>query len=199
MYNWSIRYCLCCLFAQPFFGSSEVTSPLAGVTFIRLPQKDPNRRIVLDSRPLIIDDDLRCNSFHPDFLDDYPDATEDVGTDFPMAYGQELDTTVFFDADHGHDHVTRRSISGLIVFVGSTPVIWISKQQDVLQQAYTMRNSLSLCKLQWRRLFRFVICFDAWECRLQSRRTCSVTILESFRVPKFPTVSLRRNISRANG
>jgi Reverse transcriptase (RNA-dependent DNA polymerase) len=90
-------------------------------------KKNPNRRIVLDSRPLIIDDDLRHDSFHPDFLDDYPDAKEDVGTDFPPAFGRELDTTVFFDADHAHDHVTRRSISGLIVFVGSTPVIWTSK------------------------------------------------------------------------
>jgi hypothetical protein len=95
-------------------------------------KKNPNRRIVLDSRPLIMDDDLRCNSFHPDFLDDYPDATEDVGTDFPMAFGKELDTTVFFDADHAHDHATRRSISGLIVFVGSTPVIWISKRQGCI-------------------------------------------------------------------
>ena len=41
----------------------------------------------------------------------------------PVAYGDELETSVFFDADHAHDHVTRRSISGLLVFVGSTPVL----------------------------------------------------------------------------
>ncbi|KAI2495066.1 hypothetical protein MHU86_19461 [Fragilaria crotonensis] len=29
-------------------------------------------------RPLIIDDGLRHDSFHPDFLDDYPDAKEDI-------------------------------------------------------------------------------------------------------------------------
>ncbi|KAI2492903.1 Reverse transcriptase (RNA-dependent DNA polymerase) [Fragilaria crotonensis] len=34
-------------------------------------KKNPNRRIVLDSRPLLIDDELRTSSFHPDFLDDY--------------------------------------------------------------------------------------------------------------------------------
>jgi hypothetical protein len=39
---------------------------------------------------------------------------------------------VFFDADHAHDHVTRRSISGIIVFVGSTPVIWQSKRQGCI-------------------------------------------------------------------
>lgn len=31
-----------------------------------------------------------------------------------------------------HDHVTRRSISGLIVFVGSTPVIWTRKRQGCI-------------------------------------------------------------------
>ncbi|KAI2501305.1 Reverse transcriptase (RNA-dependent DNA polymerase) [Fragilaria crotonensis] len=95
-------------------------------------KKNPNRRIVLDSRPLLVDDGLRSDSFHPDFLDDYPDAAEDVASDFPTPYGTELETSVFFDADHAHDHVTRRSISGLIVFVGSTPVIWQSKRQGCI-------------------------------------------------------------------
>ena len=95
-------------------------------------KKNPNRRIVLDSRPLLVDDELRQDSFHPDFLDDYPDAREDIASDFPEAYGRELETAVFFDADHAHDHVTRRSISGLIVFVGSTPVIWHSKRQGCI-------------------------------------------------------------------
>ena len=95
-------------------------------------KKSLNRRIVLDSRPLLVDDTLRNDSFHPDFLEDYPDAKEDVGTDFPVEFGRELETSVFFDADHAHDHVTRRSISGLIVFVGSTPVIWTSKRQGCI-------------------------------------------------------------------
>jgi hypothetical protein len=95
-------------------------------------KKHPNRRIVLDSRPLLVDESLRHNSFHPDFLEDYPDAKEDLADDFPVPYGRELETAVFFDADHAHDHVTRRSISGLIVFVGSTPVLWHSKRQGCI-------------------------------------------------------------------
>jgi hypothetical protein len=96
-------------------------------------KKNPNRRIVLDSRPLLVDDeDLTTTSFHPDFLDDYPDAREDVDDGLPEPFGAELATAVFFDADHAHDHVTRRSISGIIVFVGSTPVIWQSKRQGCI-------------------------------------------------------------------
>jgi hypothetical protein len=55
-----------------------------------------------------------------------------VGADFPDTFGAELKTSVFFDADHAHDHVTRRSFSGLLVFVGSTPVVWQSKRQGCI-------------------------------------------------------------------
>jgi hypothetical protein len=96
-------------------------------------KKNPNRRIVLDSRPLIIEnEDLLKASFHPDFLEDYPDAHEDIDGGLPTPYGTELKTSVFFDADFAHDHVTRRSITGIIVFVGSTPVIWQSKRQGCI-------------------------------------------------------------------
>ena len=95
-------------------------------------KKNPNRRIVLDSRPMLVDEELRKTSFHSDFLEDYPDAREDLPTDLPKAYGRELEASDFFDADHAHDHVTRRSISGLIVNVGSTPVIWHSKRQGCI-------------------------------------------------------------------
>jgi hypothetical protein len=106
-------------------------------------QKINNRRIVMDSRPLILDPSLRKNSFHPDFLDDYPDAHEDIASDFPKAYGTELETSVFFDADHANDdHVTRRSISGLIVFVGSTPVIWSIKRQGCIAKFIAMRYAV---------------------------------------------------------
>jgi hypothetical protein len=113
--------------AAPREGHLELALHLFG--FLK---KFNNRRIVMDSRPLIVDPSLRKDSFHPDFLDDYPDAHEDIASDFPKAYGTELETSVFFDADHAHDHVTRRSISGLLVFVGSTPVIWSSKRQGCI-------------------------------------------------------------------
>ena len=55
-------------------------------------KKHPNRWIVLDLQPLLIDDELRTDSFHPDFLKDYPDAHEEISADVPTAYGRELDT-----------------------------------------------------------------------------------------------------------
>jgi hypothetical protein len=87
----------------------------------------------LGSHPLIIEEELRQKFFHPDFLEDYDGAKEEIGDGLPEAFGQELETSsVFFDADHAHDHQTQRSITGIIVFVGSTPVLWPSKRQGCI-------------------------------------------------------------------
>ena len=39
---------------------------------------------------------------------------------------------MFVDADHAHDKITGRSITGLVVFVCSTPVVWYSKKQQAV-------------------------------------------------------------------
>ena len=95
-------------------------------------KKYPNRRIVIDSNPMTIDDELRNRNFDPDFLDDYKDPEEDLDPNLPEPFGRELEITMFFDADHAHDIATRRSITGLIAFVGSTPVMWSSRRQGCI-------------------------------------------------------------------
>ena len=39
---------------------------------------------------------------------------------------------MFVDADHAHNKITGRSITGLVVFVGSTPIIWHLKRQQAV-------------------------------------------------------------------
>jgi len=95
-------------------------------------KKHPNHCIVLNSAPLECDDAVLTSSFDPNFLEDYPDAKEEIDPSLPTPYGSELQTSIFFDADHAHDHVTCHSITGLILFVGSTPVHWISKRQGCI-------------------------------------------------------------------
>ena len=60
------------------------------------------------------------------------DAIEDIGKNHPPARGRELQVTVLVDSDHAHDRKTRRSITGIICYVGSTPVIWLSKRQGAV-------------------------------------------------------------------
>jgi hypothetical protein len=123
--------------------------------------KKYNQRIVLDSPPLIVEEELHQKSFHPDFLEDYDGAKEEIGDGLPEAFRRELETSVFFDADHAHDHQTWRSITGIIVFVGSTPVLWPSKHQGYIAMlSYTaefvaMRSaveeaiSICTCCIAW--------------------------------------------------
>ena len=65
----------------------------------------------------------------PDFLKDYPHAVEELDPSFPPAFGPVMETTILVDSDHAHDKKTRRSLTGWIAFVGSTPVAWQSKRQ----------------------------------------------------------------------
>ena len=59
----------------------------------------------------------------------YPDAKEELDPKLPMAFGRELMITLLCYSDHAHDRRTRRSITGMLAFVGSTPVYWASKRQ----------------------------------------------------------------------
>ena len=43
--------------------------------------------------------------------------------------GQSLRLKVYVDADHASNVDDRKSISGYIIYIGSTPIVWRSKQQ----------------------------------------------------------------------
>ena len=41
--------------------------------------------------------------------------------------------TVHKDADHAHDILTRRSVTGALLFLNNTPVRWVSKRQKTVE------------------------------------------------------------------
>jgi hypothetical protein len=41
--------------------------------------------------------------------------------------------TVYVDADHAYDLVTRRSITGILVMLNNTPIRWVSKRQKTVE------------------------------------------------------------------
>jgi hypothetical protein len=96
-------------------------------------KKFPKKGIVMDPRPPIIDGSSQSdNPKRPgtkDFTHQYKYFKEELDPYFPEMTVPELQITIFCDSDHGHDLITGRSITGLIAFVGSTPVYWKSKRQ----------------------------------------------------------------------
>ena len=66
---------------------------------------------------------------YEDFTHQYKYYQEELDPYFPKPHINELDINIYSDSDHAHDLVTGRSITGLLAFVGSTPVYWKSKRQ----------------------------------------------------------------------
>ena len=71
----------------------------------------------------------------PDFGNQYADFVEDMDNKLPVQKMEELPITIFVDSNHGHDLVTEKSISGIIAFVGRTPIVWHSKRQGSVQSS----------------------------------------------------------------
>ena len=63
----------------------------------------------------------------------YPDAVDPLPHNMPEPRGQSVSTTCFVDADHAGCRVTRRSHTGIILFVNRTPVMWYSKRQNTVE------------------------------------------------------------------
>ena len=50
-----------------------------------------------------------------------------------MSKGPKVRITVYVDAYHAHDLVTRRSITGILLMFNNTPITWVSKHQKTVE------------------------------------------------------------------
>ena len=98
-------------------------------------KKNPNRRIVIDSRDPIFEgsESALTKDLASEFSSVYPDAAEELDPKLPKPLIKELAITGLVDSDHAHDKVTRRSITGILLFVGRTPVFAMSKRQGAIE------------------------------------------------------------------
>ena len=88
---------------------------------------------------MVFDDtepDFAGSSFKQcDWTEFYPDAKEAILTDVPEARGKSVVTSCFVDADHAGCHVTRRSHTGIILYVNRVPIMWYSKRQNTVESS----------------------------------------------------------------
>ena len=90
-------------------------------------KKYPKIGYSINPQPLTISANYGKFQMKYDFGNNYVYFNEDIDEQFPEPLLGKLDIHVFVDANHGHDKVTGRSITGLFLFVGSTPTTWSSK------------------------------------------------------------------------
>jgi Reverse transcriptase (RNA-dependent DNA polymerase) len=91
----------------------------------------PHGRIIVDAGEHIIKQ-AGEDSEH-DWTEFYPDAEEDMPPDAPTPKGRPMKITVYADADHAHDVVTRRSVTGILLFIDNMPITWMSKRQKTVE------------------------------------------------------------------
>ena len=63
----------------------------------------------------------------------YPDAVEDLPPNAPPPRGNPVKMNCFVDSDHAGDQVTRRSQTGIIIYLNNSPIIWYSKRQSTVE------------------------------------------------------------------
>ena len=66
--------------------------------------------------------------------------------------GKPVEVTAFVDADHAGDRLTRRSHTGILIFLMSAPILWYSKRQATIESStfgseiVALRTCLELVK-----------------------------------------------------
>ena len=65
----------------------------------------------------------------------YPDSLDQHPHDMPEHLGGGVHVSCFADADHAGNKITRRSHTGIIIFINSAPIIWFSKRQNTVESS----------------------------------------------------------------
>lgn len=69
----------------------------------------------------------------PDWHQFYPEARDDIPPDMPEPRGKAVQITMFVDASHAANVVTRQSRTGVLIFVNRAPILWHSKRQTTIE------------------------------------------------------------------
>ena len=94
-------------------------------------KKRPKGRLLCDtSYP---DHSKYDSNLKHDWEEFYPDAQEELPDRMPMPKGKPARITCYVDADHAHDKLTRRSVTGVILMVNNMPIRWISRRQKTVE------------------------------------------------------------------
>jgi hypothetical protein len=97
-------------------------------------KKHPRSRIVFDDtypdfgekREDVVEDDYDWTPF-------YGNVKEQVPHNAPEARGNDIVMTCYVDADHAGNKVTRRSHTGILIFLNRAPITWYSKRQATVE------------------------------------------------------------------
>jgi hypothetical protein len=70
-----------------------------------------------------------------DWREFYDEAEELMPPNAPEPRGEPIQINCFVDADHAGNQVTRRSHSGILIYLNSAPIDWYSKRQNTVESS----------------------------------------------------------------
>ena len=70
-----------------------------------------------------------------DWRDFYGDVTEELPPNMPKPRGQPVVVSCSVDANHAGNVTTRRSHTGILIYVENAPIIWFSKRQNTVESS----------------------------------------------------------------
>ena len=76
----------------------------------------------------------------------YPDAKEGVSLNAPRPRGKPVQINGFADSDHAGNLVTRRSHTGILLFLNMAPIWWCSKRQNNVESSTFASEFIALKK-----------------------------------------------------
>jgi hypothetical protein len=101
---------------------------------LRYLKKHPNYRILLNPNKIDMSEAVEKYPEFDNWKEFYPEARELIPDGIPEPNkNQKVQVTIMVDADHAHCEVTRRSVTGILVFINSTPVRWYSQMQKTVE------------------------------------------------------------------
>ncbi len=98
--------------------------------FAYLKTHDHSRMVFDDTIPDF--DESRFNG-GADWTEYYGCVKEPIPSNAPEARGKAVTMSCFVDASHAGCHVTRRSWSGILIFINRAPILWYSKRQNTCE------------------------------------------------------------------
>jgi Reverse transcriptase (RNA-dependent DNA polymerase) len=122
-----------------------------------------SKKLVFDSRRVDVNPECFTPSSWSDF---YPETDMKLPPNMLPARGSPVKITCFVDADHAGDLRTRRSHTGIIIFINNAPIVWNSKPQNTVETStfgsefVAMRIAVEQCEALRYKLLMFGIALD---------------------------------------
>jgi hypothetical protein len=98
---------------------------------------------------LVFDDamiDWKDTDFnHYDWTDVYHEAKENIPPNAPVPRGNPVQINAFVDANHARNKVTRRSHTGILIYLNTAPILWYSKAQTTVETSTFGSEFVAMC------------------------------------------------------